>query len=81
MGCRTGFYLILNEDLESKDIIDLIKNMFTFILDYNKEIPGATPKECGNYLDMNLNMAKYYSNKFLKEVLTDINKENLIYPK
>lgn len=81
MGCRTGFYLILNKDLESKDIIELIKNMFVFILDYDEKIPGATPKECGNYLDMNLGMAKYYSNKFLKEVLTDINKENLIYPK
>lgn len=81
MGCRTGFYLILNENLESKDIVYLIRDLFEFILKFKSEIPGATPKECGNYLDMNLNMAKYYSNIFIDKTLKNIENKNLIYPK
>ncbi|MFA9398743.1 MAG: S-ribosylhomocysteine lyase [Clostridiaceae bacterium] len=65
MGCRTGFYLILNGDLKPEDIKDLMKDMFTFIVDFEGEIPGASPVECGNYLDMNLDMAKYIARKFL----------------
>ena len=57
MGCRTGFYLILAGDLESKDIVDLLVSMFRFIRDYEGEIPGASPRDCGNYLDLNLSMA------------------------
>ncbi|HAM30529.1 MAG TPA: S-ribosylhomocysteine lyase, partial [Erysipelotrichaceae bacterium] len=57
MGCRTGFYLILEGDLESKDIVPLMKDLFTFMAGFEGEVPGASPKDCGNYLDMNLPMA------------------------
>ncbi len=79
MGCRTGFYLILVGDKKSEDIVELIKELFEFILDYEGNIPGQSAKDCGNYSDMNLDMAKYYSKKYLK-VLNSIKKENLIYP-
>lgn len=80
MGCRTGFYLLLTGDYESTDIIDLLKEMFCFIAEFEGEVPGASAKDCGNYLDMNLPMAKYLAKKYLKEVLTDITKEQLYYP-
>ena len=80
MGCRTGFYLLLAGDYESNDIIELLKEMYTFIAEYGGEIPGASAKDCGNYLDMNLPMAKYLAKKYLEEVLTDISEERLIYP-
>lgn len=80
MGCRTGFYLLLAGDYDSKDIIELLKEMYIFIADYKGEVPGAAPKDCGNYLDMNLPMAKYLSKKYLDEVLIDITKERLVYP-
>lgn len=81
MGCRTGFYLLLAGDYESKDIIELLKGMYGFIAEYDDEIPGASAKDCGNYLDMNLPMAKYLAKKYLDEVLTDITEERLVYPK
>ncbi|MCD8380921.1 MAG: S-ribosylhomocysteine lyase [Lachnospiraceae bacterium] len=80
MGCRTGFYLLLAGDLESADIVPLVKEMFTFMADFEGEVPGASPKDCGNYLDMNLNMAKYLSRKYLNEVIHNISEERLIYP-
>ncbi len=80
MGCRTGFYLLLAGDYESEDILDLLKELFTFIADFNGEVPGASAKDCGNYLDMNLPMANYLAKKYLIEVLTDIPKERLVYP-
>ena len=80
MGCRTGFYLLLAGDYESTDIIDLLKEMYTFIAEYDDEIPGASAKDCGNYLDMNLPMAKYLAKKYLDEVLTDITDKRLVYP-
>ncbi|MDF2587971.1 MAG: S-ribosylhomocysteinase [Anaerocolumna sp.] len=80
MGCRTGFYLILAGDYESKDIIPLLTSMFEFIRDFEGEVPGATAINCGNYLDMNLNMAKYLANKFLEDILYHISDTHLIYP-
>ena len=80
MGCRTGFYLILSGDYESKDIINLLTELYEFISSYSGEIPGASAKDCGNYLDMNLPMANYIANKFLNEVLLHITDKNLIYP-
>ncbi|WP_024655433.1 S-ribosylhomocysteine lyase [Borrelia hispanica] len=79
MGCRTGFYLILLGNYESKDLIDLISWLFNEITNFQGNVIGATEKECGNYQDHNLNMAKYESNKYL-ETLENIKKENLIYP-
>lgn len=80
MGCRTGFYLLLAGDYESKDIVPLITAMFEFIRDYKDEVPGASPKDCGNYLDMNLGMANYLAKKYLDEVLYGIGEERLVYP-
>lgn len=80
MGCRTGFYVIFKGDLKSTDIIDIMKEMFKFMADYEGDIPGADPRSCGNYLDQNLPMAKFEANKFYNEVLLNLKKENLIYP-
>ena len=80
MGCRTGFYLLLAGDYESKDIVDLVKEMFLFIRQYQGQVPGASPKDCGNYLDMNLNMANYLAGKYLDEVLNQITPDRLVYP-
>ena len=80
MGCFTGNYLFLKGDYKSADIVDLLKDMFSFIANFDEEIPGATAKDCGNYLCNNLPMAKYEARKFLTEVLEDIKEENLNYP-
>lgn len=80
MGCRTGFYLLLAGDYTSKDIIPLVKELFEFIRDYKEEVPGASAKDCGNYLDMNLNMANYIADRYLKEVVENIDDSRLIYP-
>ena len=80
MGCRTGFYLLLSGDYESKDIVPLMKEMFAFIADFYDEVPGAAAKDCGNYLDMNLPMARYLAKKYLNEVLENITEKQLIYP-
>lgn len=80
MGCRTGFYLLLAGDFSSADIVPLMKEMYEFIRDFEGHVPGADPKDCGNYLDMNLGMAKYLAKKYLDEVLYGINESRLIYP-
>lgn len=81
MGCRTGFYLLLAGDYESRDILPLLKEMFMFMAEYEDEIPGASARDCGNYLDMNLPMARYLAVKFKTEVLDQISDERLVYPK
>ena len=78
--CRTGFYLILAGGYESSDIVNLMIEMYEFIRDFEGEIPGACAKDCGNYLDMNLPMAKYAARKYLDEVLYDITEDRLNYP-
>ena len=80
MGCRTGCYLLLAGDYTSRDIVPLMQEMFTFIRDYRAEVPGASPKDCGNYLDMNLGMANYLAGKYLREVLDNISEDRLVYP-
>lgn len=80
MGCRTGFYLILSGDYESKDIIPLMNELYTFMSEFYDDVPGASARDCGNYLDMNLPMARYLSKKFLDEVLFYISDERLVYP-
>jgi len=80
MGCRTGFYLLLAGEYNSKDIVPLMVEMFDFIANFYDEVPGASAKDCGNYLDMNLPMARYIAKKYLDEVLTDITEDRLVYP-
>ena len=80
MGCRTGFYLLLAGDYDSKDIIPLMIELFQFIANFHDEIPGASAKDCGNYLDMNLPMARYLAKKYLNDVLSNITEQQLYYP-
>ena len=80
MGCRTGFYLLLAGSYESGDIVPLITELFEFIRDFQGEVPGAAAVACGNYLDMNLPMANYLADRYLKEVRYDITEERLKYP-
>ncbi len=81
MGCRTGFYLLLAGDYESADVVELVTKMYEFIRDFKEEVPGASPRDCGNYLDMNLGMANYLANRYLTQVLYDIDENHLVYPK
>ena len=80
MGCLTGNYLLMKGNLKSADIIELMRRTFRFIADYEGEIPGAAPKDCGNYLLHNLPLARLEARKFVEEVLDKITEENLIYP-
>lgn len=79
MGCRTGFYLIVGDDLTSSQIALLVREMFEFIYDFTGDVPGTTKLECGNYLDNNLDMAKYVADKFIKDVLNNLSEDNLTY--
>ena len=79
MGCRTGFYLLLAGDWESFQIVGLVKGCFEFIRDFRGEVPGASAKDCGNYLDMNLPMANYWGAKYA-DLLENIDGDHLIYP-
>lgn len=80
MGCRTGFYLILAGELTSRDVLPLVKRMMEFIAAYEGEIPGASAVQCGNYLDLNLPMAKYHARKYMAEVTDSPCDERLSYP-
>ena len=79
MGCRTGFYLLLAGDYTSRDVLPLVLDCFRFIRDYRGEVPGASPKDCGNYLDMNLNMANFWGRRYAA-LLENITPDRLIYP-
>ncbi len=72
--------MILAGDYTSKDVLELVREMFVFIRDFEGDVPGASAKDCGNYLDMNLNMAKYVADRYIKEALENITDERLIYP-
>lgn len=80
MGCRTGFYLLLSGDYTSADIVPLIVSLFEFIRDFHEEVPGASAKDCGNYLDMNLGMANYLADRYLHNTLYHIDEKHLVYP-
>ena len=79
MGCRTGFYLLLAGDYTSRDVLLLVKNCFRFIADFSGEVPGASAKDCGNYLDMNLPMANYWGKRY-STLLEQVKDEQLVYP-
>lgn len=80
MGCRTGFYLLLAGSYTSEEVVPLLKEMFSFIAGFSGEVPGAEAAACGNYLDMNLPMARFLAQKYQKEVLEKITPERLNYP-
>ena len=79
MGCRTGFYLLLAGDYTSRDVLPLVQDCFAFIRDFRGEVPGASAKDCGNYLDMNLPMANYWGAKYAA-LLENIPEDRLVYP-
>ena len=79
MGCRTGFYLLLAGDYESRDVVELVKSCFCFVRDFRGEVPGASARDCGNYLDMNLPMANYWGAKYAA-LLENITQDRLNYP-
>ena len=79
MGCRTGFYLLLAGDLTSEEILPLMRNCFRFMAEYDGEIPGASAKDCGNYLDLNLPMANFWAKRYLA-LLENIPADRLVYP-
>ena len=79
MGCRTGFYLLLTGDLTSREALPLVRDCLRFIRDYEGEVPGASPRDCGNYLDMNLNMAHYWAKRYAA-LLENIDESRLNYP-
>ena len=76
MGCRTGCYLVMFGDLSSEDVYDLVVETCDFVLDFEGDIPGAEPIQCGNWSEQNLPMAKYYIAKY-KKALTE--NKNFIY--
>ena len=80
MGCLTGNYLLMRGNLKSRDIVELMKETFSFIAEFEGEIPGAAPKDCGNWLLHDLPMAKWEAAKYLNEILENIKEENLNYP-
>jgi len=81
MGCRTGFYLLMKGALQPTDLYRLLKDTAKFICDFEGDIPGAAPKDCGNYSDMDLEGAKHYAQKFIDEVISDFGNHNTVYPK
>ena len=80
MGCRSGFYLLLAGEYRSRDVVPLLTEMFEFIRDFQGDVPGACPKDCGNYLDMNLPMANWLARRFLDTTLYSITENHLVYP-
>ncbi len=80
MGCRTGFYLVVFGEVSSEQILPLVREMFEFVRDFEGDIPGAAPEECGNYLDQNLPMAKWLAARYLERDLANIDESHLTYP-
>lgn len=80
MGCRTGFYLILAGDYTSNEALPIVTKTYEFIRDFEGEVPGASARDCGNYLDMNLPMAKYLADQYLERALYCADDKNLNYP-
>ena len=79
MGCRTGFYLLLAGDYQPNDILPLMVDCFRFIGAFRDEVPGATAKDCGHYLDMDLPMANYWGKRYAA-LLENITGDRLVYP-
>lgn len=80
MGCLTGCYLLMRGDLTSRDILPLMIETFRFVADFEGEIPGASPRDCGTWLLHDLPMAKFEARRYLDETLLCATDENLVYP-
>ena len=80
MGCLTGNYLLMKGDLQPSDIVELMKRAFRFVAEFEGEVPGAAPKDCGNYLLHDLPMTRLEARRYLEEVLERITDDNMVYP-
>lgn len=80
MGCLTGNYLLMKGDLQPSDIVELMKRTFRFVAEFEGEVPGTAPKDCGNYLLHDLPMARLEARRYLEEVLERITDDNMVYP-
>lgn len=80
MGCLTGNYLLMKGDLQPSDIVELMKRTFRFVAEFEGEVPGAAPKDCGNYLLHDLPMARLEARRYLEKVLERITDDNMVYP-
>lgn len=80
MGCCTGNYMIVQGELDSREVVGLLRDTMSFVADFEDEVPGASPKDCGNWSFMDLEAAREAARTYLDEVLTDIKPENLVYP-
>ena len=79
MGCRTGFYLLVAGQWSSAEILPLVRDCFRFVADFRGDVPGASAKDCRNFLDMNLPMANYWGKRYAK-LLENVDESRLIYP-
>ena len=79
MGCRTGFYLVVFGEVTSREVLPLVRGLFTFVADFEGDIPGAAPEECGNYLDQNLPAARWWARRYLAQTLEVIDDAHLSY--
>jgi len=79
MGCRTGFYLVLFGDWTSGQVVEPVRAAFEFVKEFEGEIPGAKPAECGNWHDSDLNMAKWWARRYVDDTLANIDEEHLVY--
>lgn len=79
MGCRTGFYLVVFGEVTSREVLPLVRGLFAFVADFEGDIPGAAPEECGNYLDQNLPAARWWARRYLTQTLEVIDDAHLAY--
>lgn len=79
MGCRTGFYLVVFGEVTSCEVLPLVRGLFAFVADFEGDIPGAAPEECGNYLDQNLPAASWWARRYLTQTLEVIDDAHLAY--
>jgi S-ribosylhomocysteine lyase len=68
MGCRTGFYLTVFEDLEESFVAEKMINVLEKVALWDKPIPGTDPKECGNYKEHDLEAAKSWAGKWVSGI-------------
>lgn len=80
MGCRTGFYAIFSGNLNSVDVVDVVTRLFEFVRDFDGDIPGASPRDCGNWRDQNIDFARWYARRYLDDTLYGIDGRHLVYP-
>ena len=80
MGCRTGFYLVVFGDCAPQDVAPLVTRLFEFARDFEGDVPGAKPEECGNYHDSDLAQAKWWARRYVERTLSRLDEAHTAYP-